>query len=686
MGISTTQLNRAKERITESYLRQGIVPSASLINKDVEDSFKEKRAGLPRFTYREAVKNKKSKVEDYNSMLYEMLEDLIVSFDDTKRLSNEVLSVVSYYESNQIKVNRKLHDLEILNERLEETQLTGNKTVVTGDNFTDFKGIDFTGDKTRNIGTSTAFINLLTNDVEMNRKRGETYKHDLSNADIFFETNKGKIIHLSPLNAALKDTMYDAWRAIVETNDDSGLEGTIIVRFNKSVPISNIVIHMQNGRKLLTCLEVSNNDIDYKRLEERKIVNTYQWNIGTQPVSSLRFTVKHDEPNRSNGELFEYIFGIKKIEALEVLYEDRAVLVSQPFDVSHLKAIEAVTLEAEESVPPSTSIRYFFGIDDGVNMVEWREIRNNQRMVTGDVEDVTLYVDKYTPNYAKFLYEKYGAKFFSVCSIGEQITGTGTTVRMGRNMWLKEVIVAPFEYEKTDDESDAVVYPTGPHDWVRNMSSRKGFVRVQNRFDYLAVDQFHRYTVHIYAVDQEDVLATIGTTADSSHSVYINGAMTKGVGENYTLRLISGWNKIEIYAYARVPGEELIMDFYTPSMRNDIFGLKENLTEISLYDLMHNTTTRTLTKFALDDKEKQSIIVNYDPKRLDIQSDFTEGAKGEGKEKVRVYGDGIEYEVTYKKAEELYDNLKIRFMAVLSKENAQIETTPLLKGYKLKFE
>lgn len=686
MGIRTTQINRAKERITESYLRQGIVPSASLINKNVEDSFKEKRAGLPRFTYREAEKNKRSRVSDYNSMFNEMLEDLIVSFDDTRRLSNDILGIVSYYESNQIKVNRKLHDLEVLNEKLEETQLTGKKTIVIGDHFTDFKSIDFTGDKTRNIGTSTAFVNLLTNDVEMNRKRGETYKHDLSGADIFFETNKGKIIHLSPLNAALKDTMYDAWRAIVETNDDSGLEGRIIVRFNKAVPISNVVIHMQNGRKLMTCLEVTDNDIDYKRLEERKVVNTYQWNIGTQLVSSLRFTIKHDEPNRSNGEMFEYIFGIKKIEAMEVLYEDRAVLVSQPFDISHLRAIEAVTLEAEESVPPSTSIRYFFGIDDGVNMVEWREIRNNQRVVTGDVEDVTLYVDKYTPNYAKFLYEKYGAKFFSVCSIAEQMTGTGTTVRMGRNMWLKEVIVAPFSYEKTDDESDAVVYPTGPHDWVRNVSSRKGFVRVQNRFDYLAVDQFHRYTVHIHAVEQEDVLATIGTTEDASHSVYINGAMTKGVGENYTLRLISGWNKIEIYAYARIPGEELIMDFYTPSMRNDIFGLKENLTEISLYDLMHNTTTRTLTKFALDDKEKPSIIVNYDPKRLDIQSDFTEGAKGQGKEKVSVYGDGIEYEVTYKKAEELYDNLKIRFMAVLSKESTQIETTPLLKGYKLKFE
>lgn len=686
MGISTTQLRRAQEKVTSAYLRKGVVPSASLINKSVEDMFKDKRAGLPRFTYREAIKNSKSKVTDYNSMFFEMLEDLIVSFEDTRRLSNEILGIVSYYESNQIKINRKLNDLEILNEQLEETQLTEQLSVVIGDNFTDFKGIDFTGDKSRNIGTSTAFINLLTNDVEMNRKRGETYKHDLSNAEVLFKTNKGKVINLSPLNAILKDTMYDAWRSIVETDDDSGLTGVVTIRFNTLVDVSNIVIHMQNGRKLSTCLEVSDNDIDYKRLEERKVVNTYQWNMSTQKVSSIRFTIKHDEPNRSNGELFEYIFGIKKVEVLEVLYEDRAVLVSKPFAIPHLKAIEAVTLEAEESIPPSASIRYFFGIDDGVNMVEWREIRNNERTVTGDVEDVTLYVDKYTPEYSKFLYEKYGAKFFSVCNIGDQITGVGTTVRMGRNMWLKEVIVAPFEYEKTDDESDAVVYPTGPHDWVRNMSSRKGFVRVQNRFDYLAVDQFHRYTVHIHAIDQEDVLATIGTTADSSHSVYINGAITKGVGEKYTLRLIKGWNKIEIYAYARIPGEELVMDFYTPSMRNDIFGIKDNLTEISFYDLMHNTTTRTLTKFALDNKEKRSIIVNYDPKRLDIQSDFTEGAKGQGREKVSVYGDGIEYEVTYKKAEELYDDLKIRFMAVLSKENTQIETTPLLKGYKLKFE
>ena len=711
MSVSVTQIGLAQEQITTKYLREGILPSASLITKEVAAYFAKKRAGLPRFTYREAYANQRSNMEHYNYMMAEAYEDIHVSYEDIKRLGNEVLSITSYYESNRIKINRKLQNLEVLNERLEQRKLTSQVTDVVGDNLTDFTRIEFIGDESRNIPKTTAFVNLLTNDIEIPRKRGKTHKYDISKATVKFASNKGKVVHFSSINTVLTDTMYDAWRCVVESDDDSGVKGCLTIELEEPIHVSNVIINMQSGRKLLTLLEVSvDGGNTYKRYEERSINSTYQWIIPNQMVTHIRFHISHHEPTNANGELFDYLFGIKRIELLEVLYEDKAVFVSKPYSLPRLNQIESVLLNTEDSsVHPSTSVRYFYGLDDGMTPVEWNEIKNKEVHFTGDVETLNVHVDRYTDHYGKKVYEYYGQKFYTIFQFPEKSTLTNTKVLMGRNMWLKEIIKAPFEDNppEVDDESDKVTYQTGPQDWVRAVSSFKGFLHVNSRRDFLSKNHFHRYTIYIESEENDEFVGTFyksnsnESPSQASWTVYVNGEKNKGrtnkdpeneMNINYNISLSKGWNKIEVYAYAKEENEQINLDFYKPNMRYNIYGVQEPLTEVTLYDLINNSTTRTPTRFSVDERELfdgsvvNSIVLNYNPKQLDLMPVISNNHDGTTTEKI-IPGDGIEYEISYKYAPTgLLNDIKVRFMAILTKETPQIQTSPTIKGYTLQFK
>ena len=499
--------------------------------------------------------------------------------------------------------------------------------------------------------------------------------------------------------------MYDAWRCVVESDDDSGLVGTLTLSLAKPVNVSNVVITLQSGRKLGIMLETTSDEGNtYKRLEERQINNTYQWPFPTEKITGIRFRMKHHEPTNANGEIFDYIFGIKKIELLEVLYEDSATLVSMPYKLEGLKQIESVKLTADESVHPSTTIRYFFGVDDGMTPVEWNEIPNNKEYFTGEVETLRINVDKYTDSYGDKVYEYYGQRFYSLFEFPKNSTLSNTEIHMGRNMWLKEIIPAPFKIEEVDDESDNVTYQTGPQDWVRTVSPFKGFVHINGRRDLLSQNHFHRYTLYIESENDDEFEATIYTSnsnenkTQSTWVVYVNGEKNKGrtnrsvenpMNVVYNISISKGWNKIEVYAYARQENEQINLDFYRPNMRYNIYGVQQKLTEVSLYDLVNNSTSRTPTRFAIDERTLfngsvvNSIIVNYNPKQLDLMPVMSNNHDSTSTEKI-VPGDGIEYDVLYKQATtELLDNIKVRFMAIMTKESNQIETSPTIRGYKL---
>lgn len=685
MTINDTQKSLIREEIMVSKLKEGFYPSMYLVDALVNEVFKNRPLGQPRFTYVEMKKGEASSSAEYNGMFKGAGQDLKVGYEETKRLNNRIMSLANYYESNRMKINKLLQGLELSAESLSMKASSSNNRSVIGDMINDFKMIDFRGNTKRNIPKTDAFVNLIQSDVEMKRTRNGTTKYDLSDADLSFKTSADhQVIHLSPMVSALADTIHESWRTIVVSKEAGEVSATFTIELKEVVRASNVTIDMQSGKPVHVALLVSHDGKEFVRLEQERIFASYQWVFESRDIKAIRFEMIKKEEDRPNGSEFEYIFGMKSVEMTETLYQENSYFVSKPFILPDHEAVKQISIDIDDYLPPDTSIRYYVGFDYIDEMIEWQEIRKDRPVVTDMVKPHKMEINRYTDGYAQMIAERFGTKFYQIAKLPHKPLKDSIKLMVGRNMWLKETIAAPFEYEETEDGTDVIVYPTGIHDWTRTPSTKKEYVRIQNGYDYLRSNKFHRYTTHIFSEEHATFDATVIGTSDTSHAVFVNGSQIKGVDNKYNLSLVPGWNKIQVYAYARILNQEIIIDFYIPALNNQIFASSTPMQELSMYDLLNNTTTRNINHFAVD--ENNGLIVNYDPKRLDVKGDFTKTASGQTTDKNMSLSDGVEYALDYEYSVSDRSEHSLRFMAIFTKEKEQIKVTPRIRGYKLIIE
>lgn len=684
MPIKDMQRNLVKKRVLQEKLREGFYPSVLLVEQLADEAFKDKPAGVPRFTYRPMIKGAASSVDDYNQLFKEIGIDLIVGFEEVKYLNNKIMSLSQYYESNRTKVDKELQNIELKSTAIQMKSEAKGNTEVVGDMINNFLNIDFKGNNKRNIPKTDAFVNLKFGEVEMKRARNSTYKHDLSDAKVRFQAEDPElqVIHLSPTNSALTDTIYDAWRTIVVSKESKTVVAHLTLELEDIIHATNISIDTQVGNPVYVTLLVSSDGKEFTTYEKRKVVNGYQWAFERREIKIIKFRLEKREEDRPNGSEFEYLFGAKNIQAIEERYVDSSYFVSKPFELRDHEAVESIKLDVTDYLPPDTSMRYYVGFDYDSNVIEWQEITKDRAVITEMVRPYKMELNKFTAGYGDLMYERFGQRYHRLAKLTHKPLKKSVQLFIGRNMWLRETIPVPFTYKETDDASDKVVYQTGVHDWIRVGTARKDYIRIQNRFDFLQQDRFHRYTTNVFIEEPETYRSIIRSSKNASHSVFLNGSQLKPIGDDYSLAFKYGWNQIVVYAYSRDENEELLLDFYVPKMSNRIFANRHPLEQVSLYDMLNNTSNRMHGRFAID--EDNNLIVNYHPKTLDIQNTLSRGQE-DAKKEIRL-SEGIEYSLEYKYSVSDKDTHKIRFMAILSKERELIQTTPRLKDYKLIIE
>jgi hypothetical protein len=683
--IRDTQRRIIKDRILQDKLKEGFFPSVLLVEQLANEVFQDKPAGVPRFTYRPMLKGKASSSANYNNMFDEIYTDLVVGFEEIKYLNNRMMTLTSYYESTRTKVNREISKMEAKTQAVQMKATAKSNKDVVGDSIDNFLQIDFVGDENRNIPKTDAFINLKQSEVEVMRLRNRTTKLDLTNAKVKFttETPDLRIINLTPFESALTDTIYDAWRSIVVSPISQKVTTNLLLELDDSITITNLSIDTQTGKPVYITLMLSLDGEEYTTYERRKVVNSYQWVFEAKETKFINFKMEKPEEDRPNGSEYEYLFGAKSIQATEEYYADNSYFVSKPFDLLDHEAIQQVSLEVDEYLPSSTSIRYYIGFDYDTNVIEWQEIRADRPVITEMVKSYSMEINRYTDGYSDFMYESYGQKFHRIAKLPHKPLKKSMTIMIGRNMWVRETIPATVKYDPTNDPSDQVIYQTGIKDWVRVGAAKKDYIRIQNRFDYLQKARFHRYTTNVYIEESDTYRGIFYATSKSTFAVYLNGTQVKGIGQDFYLSMTQGWNKLEVYAYARESNEEMVMDFYVPKMSNRIYASRTPLEQVSLYDMLNNTSSRTHGRFAVDDDN--NIIVNYSPRLVDIQNTLNtvvEDNTPVDEQEVRL-AEGIEYSLTYQYSVADETHHKLRFMAILATEGDVVKTTPRIKDYRL---
>lgn len=682
--IRDTQRALVQKEVLQSKLREGISPSALVIDQLVQEAFRVKPEGVPRFTYREMPKGQVSSVEEYNALFKELGFDLEVAFEENRYLNNRLMAVTSYYETERRRINKELARITEKTKWVQMKQEAATNTEVVGDTLQNFLHIDFQGNEKRNIPQTNAFVDLVNSNVQMIRVAKQTIKHDLTKAKLNFyaESPEFPIIHLTPVESAMQDTIYDSWRAIVINKLATNLNSFLDAELPEPVPATNVSIDTQVGNPVFVTLFLSKDGKVFLPLERRKIINTYQWNFERQEVKAIRFQFEKKEEDRANGSDYEYLFGAKNITLMEEKYMDKSYFVSQPFDLPDHEDIEKVSLEIDDLTPAGTNIRYYVGRDYDDNVIEWEELRKDRPIVSDQIKSRRIDINKYTPGYGKLINETFGQNFHAIATLPHRPLKKSMKLMIGRNMWLRETIPAPFTHDANDD-TNKTVYQTSVKDWVRIGTPKKEYVRVNNRVDYLQKDTFQRYTTFIYMDDPQNYRAIISTGKNSSHIALLNGAELKLVGGNYNLSLQKGWNKLQVYAYAQDIGEEIVLDFFTPQMSSRIYADKNPLQQVSMYDMLNNTNSRLNGRFAVD--ENNNVVVNYHPRIADVAHGLTKpmGQTLEEAQNGVQLAEGVEYTLQYKYSLRKERHHKLRFMGILTKEKERIETTPSFKGYKL---
>jgi len=663
MGIKETQEDLIRQKLILEELRQGQFPSLSAIEEKLARIVETRRLGLPRFTYRPMNKGKASDTDAYNAMFAEAEDDLITSFEEVRRLNNRIMALSNYYESNRIRIDRELKRIELKTETLLHRSRSHLNRDVLSDNINDFSKVEFKGDTVRNLPRTTAFVDLRHSEVHLDKVAQQTTKHDLSSARVSFKTltDGARVVHLSPIRGCLVDNLNEAWRSIILSPEASGAIGELTISLDAPLYATNISIDAQCGRPMLVTLYLSTDGDNFVEYETRRVVSSYQWVFDRTAFQHIRFRMEKREEDSMDASEYGYIFGAKSIEVREEQYLSEGYFVSKPYPIHHHEAIDYIHLEADDYIPPGTNIRYYVGMDYGDNVIEWHEIEKNRPVEMKMVQAYRMEIDSYVDGYGDQLYTKFGHNYYRIAKLPFKPLTKSIQLLMGRHMWLKETI--PAEVSNPEDGS---VYQTSIRDWIRAGSASKEYMNIDNYQDILAKDTFQRYTTYVYLEESLRYNADVHVDADASLAILVNNNQVKSVNNIYQLPFRPGWNKIEVLTYSRKEAQEIIFNLYLREISDRIYANNQSLQEVSLYDLLNNTSIRLHNRFAVDDD--WNIIVNYNPKEMDIRRH------------------GVEYSLTYNYSVSPQTNHQLRFMAILSKEDPNSSASPRLKDYKLVIE
>ncbi len=663
MSLKDTQSDLIRQEIILRELQLGRFPSVAFVESEFAKIMDASQLGRPQFQYRPTEKHKASVPHEYNAMLTEIEQDLSLAFEEVRRLNNQLMAEASHYESNRIRIDRQLKLTEMRADSLMKRSISRLNRDVVGDTFHDFSMVDFNGDLSRNIPKTTAFIDLRHTEAHIGKSAQPVRKYDMSQAQASFKTltPDTRVTHLSPVAGALTDSLQEAWRSVITSTAPDGVVGQLDILAEEVLSVTHVSINMQSAKPIIATLLLSEDGETFVEYESRQVVSSYQWLVEEVKAKYIRFILEKRESDLIDGVQYDYLFGAKSIEVRKEEYVKEAVVVSRPHPLHVHEAFEFVHLEIEEYIPSGTNIRYYVGIDYGDNVIEWHEIQKNRPVDMKMIQSYHLDVDSYTNGYGDFTHASFGHNYYRIAKLPEKPLMKTMQVLMGRHMWLKETLLADVAKE------DPVVYQTTMRDWIRAGSALREYMNIDNFQDTLIADRFHRYTTYVYvATGSAKQSAAIKVDEQSSLAVFINSNQLKSISGVYEFQFRPGWNKVELLAYSREAGQEIEINLYLREISDRIYANNQPLQEVSVYDLLHNTSPRLHHRFAVD--EENNIIVNYNPKDMDVRRH------------------GIEYTLDFQYSTSSKNQHAIRFMAVLSKEDDTVTATPRLKDYRILIE
>lgn len=640
MNLKDMQTSKAINEATMTSLRKGLIPTIATVNAYLTDKFKNSAAGYPIFRPLFAAKYQVSDPIKYNFMMNQIKSDLDDLYDADNANNNEILSMFSYYDVEKKKIDSKINSVQNRLDNLLAGLSKEQSKEGMFDNFDDFLKIEFLGNITRSIPCTNAFVDLLTKSVS-NETLKPNSKLALNNATpkVTVGTKNISNTTLSAVENCLKDSTNETWVQQVITDNSDGAQVRISIELPTEQDVTTIKYTLQSPRHATIKLSITDQNKSTRTFKEITTTDLAEWNIKSSKVKVLTFDIGKTEPDALDGTNFQYFIGAKNISIFNDIFNSENIFVSKEFPIN--KPFNYAYLETEQVLPSDTQMKYYIGIDKIGSPIAWKRVYNK---VTNDLGLLTPIVDNHiNQSYTKCYGDTYLGGY-KLAQLEHVPVDNTTKLYMGANMWEK----------KTIDVPDI------------NLFQLKDLVNSTNltflKMDKVKFNQLKNtgeiYTTYVYCekpIAVDSVINADKTTAQIT--VNINNVKIEEINNHRTLRLAVGWNKVEIMSITTSDDIVLTLNAYFGDVADVIRAKKDAIKEMPLYDLLYNFHQQTYDYYAIDG---DNIILNFDPKIVNLEC-------------------FIEYMYIHK--EGMFDDMNIRFMAVLSSDSADV--TPKLKNYKI---
>jgi hypothetical protein len=616
MSIRDRQIQEAEDRIVRERLISGQVPDLTYVQQQLNQEFRDIPAGLPRFHFKPWQDGQPSDPDAYNEMMRKIHQDLQIAFDEITYQQNRMMAIADYYETEKNKITWEIEKVErriqALYDQLDISKL-GN--AIAG-HFHSFSHVDFIGDDQRNIPRTNVLVDLRTGQALLDKVKQGAARYDISNAVVTIKslTQGTSSQMLSDPSNALKDTVNEAWQYLVKMSSSTPVDLQVTLDLNDAKLISTVRFESQSpAPTAITCF-ISNDNVTYRELQTITTKNIAEWAFDPSVIRYVRFVLHKDECDYTDGTDYCYLFGASRIMVKKEAYQATGVLVTQPYEVDQI--IDKVQVIPDATIPPGTNIRYYIGMDDGINPVEWMEADSSGLVDFGTLILYTDYIDSLRPNFGQKDEVHFNQQYYSLADLTYTPVLGRTRLYLGDQMWKVDTLSKVPATQPT---------ATGPQDWMQTagMPMTTQFMDINN-VAQLQPGTFQRFSLSFsISKPQMPIKQRMNVTPGVIVAVYLNNQLLKGIqevnGTSCIYNFKQGVNSLVVYTFTPANLSTATMSLNLNLMSVNgldwVRAIENPLTEVSLTQLYNNTSRKDMSRYAIKGNQ---IILNFDPVGADV--------------------------------------------------------------------
>lgn len=642
MIIRNNQLAKKTEAIVKKYLFKGTYPQLKSITNELSIWVESHLPGTPTFKSKKVFKKDITNSDDFNEQTSAIEEDITDVYNASIEQHNQLMK--NFTQGDIIRerirfdideISNELDKLLILSKYADKNYI--HEDVIT---FNDLSDID--------IIRTDIDVDITNRQATLKERSIQSKRISVKeqNVEVKVLQSHTSVSTIEPISYAFDDSINTAWWIKVitkEINSNNRMEAEIIVTFDELTEINTLDFTPHHTSEMNVSLEYSlDNDTfnPISTVSNQKVTEPIKWSFKTTKMKYLKIRIKKNQYDDINGQGYLYYFGAKNIAIYKKSYEPEGTLYSKKLALpanSKQLSIESTKnnrsgtkLEFEVCFNPDQDKEFqiWHKVDDvndkkatasksiSINDIELVNVSGRKVIETGEIiNSVRAYKILKNDGSSIFTPDNKGVSTFS--------DFMNAKLYRGIHQWRREKTYVTFDGEIPLNAQWDTLYRE-----KANLIDTDFFMKSNSLPLGQTKDNFYRYTICINSATDRQMplgIELVGITNKEikkrlgSYSVYCNQQRLVSVNEEVTLKLVTGWNEIQILVHIGDVSKRT--DLLPDEVPNYFLVGKSNfvaeqyvraelspMIKTTKESLFYNVSLMNHGYFAIDD---QQVILNY---------------------------------------------------------------------------